>query len=230
MTPSPATLKKNKIRLEEFHKKKFPNTLECPVAPGQSTRCNLVRMETPNEIWLREEERTGPYYKMKQKMSEYFFYREEPVGEASRSPGSCFAIKTQHQGWARVRVLKEDQEKSKVTCLLGDLGEIVEADINDLRQLPEEFLGDGFYAFRTKIPDLFPLGIGGWSRASDIAENNLLSPIIADVRKPVLYSQCHVVFLDHQKRKFLHLHWKPLYRNHGDTGANPARHEAREEV
>ena len=49
------------------------------MAPGQSTRCNLVRMETPNEVWLREEGRTGPYYKMKQKMSEYFFYREEPV-------------------------------------------------------------------------------------------------------------------------------------------------------
>ena len=31
----------------------------------RSYRCNLVRVETPKQLWLREEGRTEDYFKMK---------------------------------------------------------------------------------------------------------------------------------------------------------------------
>ena len=88
-------------------------TLKSSVLLGQSYQCNLVRMERPELIWLREEGRTEDYYKMKSLIQYHFqsikstqVLEVEPV-KVIKS-GSIFGIKTKDNGWARARVLSSN--------------------------------------------------------------------------------------------------------------------------
>ena len=103
------------------------------VEVGRSYRCNLVGMKTPKQLWLREEGRTEDYFKMKKEIDWHFNREQEPVSAIKK--GSICAIKTD-KGWARARVVSD---KEKFTLLLGDLGELIKADGEDLFKLPEQF-------------------------------------------------------------------------------------------
>ena len=59
-------------------------------------------------------------------------------------------------GWTRARVFKKDE--AKITLLLGDIGELAEANSEDLHHLPDRFQNEDFFSFWMKIPD------GDWSR------------------------------------------------------------------
>ena len=83
-----------------------------------------------------EEGRIVEYFKMKETMQSHFQYKvlQEPISIIK--PGGIFAIKIKDNSRARARLLSANQEKS---CLLvGDLGELTEAENEDLHQLSEE--------------------------------------------------------------------------------------------
>ena len=138
--------------------------------------------------------------------------------------GSIFGYKTKEKGWARARVLSSNQEKSNL--LLGDVGEVTEVANDELRELPEEFKLEDFFAFRVTIP------VGDWSTEVELAEDFLnTNPIIVEVRKSVLYSHYIILyFLDHKPRKLLYLFGNCFNRSYGDSRASLARNQADREI
>ena len=195
-SPSSSSLKASQARAAIFYENY--KTLKMSVEVGRSYRCNLVRMETPKQLWLREEGRTEDYFKMKNKMDWHFSREQEPVS-AIKKGGIC-AIKTD-KGWARARVVSD---KEKFTLLLGDLGELIKADGEDLFKLPEQFQSEDFFAFKM-IP------AGDCSNEVEVAELHT-NPIIVEVRKSVLYSRLICILLDHKKRKLGFFLWKYFNR------------------
>ena len=189
LSPSSSTLKKSRARAANYYERISHTTLNIPVFIGKSFRCKLIRMLTPEELWLRDEGRRADFYKMKDKMQYHFLSKskELPDQVSVITPGSIFAIKKDH-GWTRARVLSTNKERSSL--LLGDVGEIAEVENKDLQQLPEEFQYEDFFAFRLTIP------AGDWSEASEVAEDYLnKNPIIVEVGKSVVYSQSNMYFL-----------------------------------
>ena len=106
--PSSSTKKKSKARAEKYYE--MNNTLKSTVILGQSYRCNLVRMERPDQVWLREEGRTEDYYKMKNSIQSYFLSQELEPAQVMKS-GSIVSFKTADSGWARARVLSTNKDR-----------------------------------------------------------------------------------------------------------------------
>ena len=107
-------------------------------------------------------------------------------------------------------MLKKDE--AKITLLLGDIGELAEANSEDLHHLPDQFQNEDFFSFRMKIPDL------DWRRELEKAEEYLYqNPIIVEVRKPVYYADLLYILLDQeQRRKPVHSERKYLHRTNRD--------------
>ena len=138
------------------------------------------------------------YFKMKDLMQSHFHSHVlEPGPVSGIKTGSIWAFKTK-DGWTRARVFKKDE--AKITLLLGDIGELAEANSEDLHHLPSSFQNEDFFSFRMKIPD------GDWSREVEKADEYLYqNSIIVEVRKPVYYADLSYILLDQEQRK------KPLH-------------------
>ena len=94
-------------------------------------------------------------------------------------------------------MLKKDE--AKITLLLGDIGELAEANSEDLHHLPDRFQNEDFFSFWMKIPD------GDWSREVETKIQLL------NLKKPVYYADLSYILLDQeQRRKPLHSQRKYL--------------------
>ena len=129
---------------------KFPE-----FSPGQQLRCNIVAMVSPEELWVREEERTQEYYGTYHSLQTIFSLLDLET-RPSWTAGSSCAVKTREKGWVRAVVLAV--EGQDVRLLLGDIGQVVTMAREDLQPLQVEFTQEPFFCFRVKVPGIVPAG------------------------------------------------------------------------
>ena len=159
---------------------KFPE-----FSPGQKLRCNIVALVSPEELWVREEERTQEYYRTYHSLQTIFSLLDLETRPSWRAGSSC-AVKTREKGWVRALVLAV--EGQDVRLLLGDIGQVVTMAREDLQPLQVEFTQEAFFCFRVKVPGIVPAGSSSrltapWSReARAVMEERGHQSLIVEVR------------------------------------------------